>query len=492
MIMENRSILHGIEPCAVFEIFCELSSVPRVPGKQRLISDFVAAYAKKLGLPTTQDHALNVVVTKAASPGYENASVVTLQAHMDMVCEKRPEVVHDFEKDPLCLVREGNVIQADGTTLGADNGIGMAFMLALLADQKARHPALEAVFTTDEETDMGGALHLDYTRLQGSLVLNLDGPAVGSCGCGELELALCLEKKTAPLVTQSHFYTLEVYGLQGGHTGMDAMKERGNAIILLNRILTELAARVDFQIIRFQGGAAMSSAFARSAQCVLALLPQTQPDATAAVNACSKNLQKELEQKEPGLQVSFTECPRCADDAWDSETTDKLTSLLSLLPDGVFSLNQQFLGAMESSANTGVVETRSHDILVRTLIRSSVAGKKYFLLEKISLLCRLLGIDCRVTRDLPHWESRVDTRLLPLLKEAYPEHSLLFFQATVECGIFSANMPRASILSLAPPFYNAHSPAEYILIDETQEYWFRFLHFLSLLNKETLGGYGHG
>lgn len=479
--MSNYNAIEGLEPKAVLKYFADLSQVPRMPGRQKQVSDFLADYVRELGLPCIQDAHLNVIARKPASPGYEAAPPVMIQAHMDMVCEKDPGVIHDFARDPLTLRREGDKITADGTTLGADNGIGVAFIMALLADPALQHPALEAVFTTDEETDMGGAFSLDYSQFKSRLILNLDAGAVIVSGSGELEVEMRFGKGVTPVKSASSQYTVRIGGLIGGHTGANAMAERGNAIVLLNRLLLALGKEIDYQIINMQGGAGMSSAFARNAECTIAFAAADLAAVKAVVDRHLTIYREELKKRDPGVTVEMLPAAAEYPEALDAKTADILQKLLCILPDGVFSLNRDFPGAMESCSNVGVVETYEKEMFVTILIRSVIAGKKYYLYDKVTMLCDALGVAHRIGRDLPHWDYNVDDKLAKLLREVYPDLEPTVSQGTLECGIFCANLPGASVIALGSPYYNPHSPREYFLVSETEIFWKRLLEFLAKL-----------
>lgn len=476
-------VVAGLEPKAVLERFCDISSVPRPSGNQQGISDFLVNYMNGLGLQCRQDAHRNVIACKPASPGYEKAPSVMLQAHMDIISEKNPGVAHDFNKDPIKLIRDGDTIRADGTTLGADDGLGLAFILAVLADKELRHPAIEAVFTADEETDMGGAFGLDYTLLASKLVINLDSNAVHVSGSGELEVEMFLPKITEALEPDTRCFELGISGLRGGHSGKNAMNERGNAVVLLNRVLLELQKEMPVRLISFQGGAGMSSAFAREAGAVIAVDAAMVEEARNVVARQRESYALEFAKRDPGIQLRMVAASGSFQSALSRETAQRLMRLLTILPDGVFSINRDFPKAMESATNTGVVATRDSDIFVTTLIRSSSNAKKYYLYDKIRTICDVLGIRHAVGRDLPHWENSVTDELAEKLKTVYPDRPFETGQGTNECGIFSRNMPGATILGLGAPFYDAHSPNEHFFVSEMRLSWERLLDFLALLKQ---------
>ena len=476
--MSKYEAISGLEPRRALEWFCDISEVPRVPHKQERITGFLVSRIKELGLDCYHDATGNVVAWKPASPGYENAPSVAIQAHMDVVCEKVPGSTHNFETDPVTLLRDGDKIFADGTTLGADNGLGMAFILAFLEDKNARHPALEAIFTANEETDMTGAYNLDYSRIKSRIILSLDAEAVRVSGNGELEVEMTFGKTLDPVPQGSVARELRIAGLWGGHSGKNAMAERGNAVILCNRVLLALDKKIPYRMCAIQAGAGMSSAIARNATCVITF-PSTEAAAAAAVAEEQFALfREELAGKEPDMQLAFSPC-EMPSSVFSGGTARRLTRLLTMLPEGVFSRSER--NTMESNVNTGVVETRDSDLFVTTLIRSNRASKKYYLLDKIYAVCDTLDVVHTIGRDLPHWEYAVDDRLAGLLKEIYPDRPFETGQGTNECGIFGQNIPGASIIGLGPIAHDPHSPNEHIFGAEAKLAWDRFTEFMARL-----------
>lgn len=471
------------EPAEVFRYFSMISDIPRQSGDQRRISDFLLAFGRDLGLESRQDGALNVIITKGGSTGYEKDPPIILQAHMDMVCEQNHGGRHNFSKDPLELLRDGDKIRAKGTSLGADNGLGVAFIMALLADAEAVHPPIEAVLTTDEETDMAGARALDLAALQGNVLVNLDAPAVTVCGSGELEVAMRFVPELIPVRRGWKFCSIAVNGLAGGHSGQDATKERGNAIVLLHRILLGMEKQMEFQLVSFWGGAGMSSAFAREAHCTVAVQAENMDFLVDLAEESEKIFRRELQKKDPYVRVRCTPNVPGAMRALNDSAYRKFTKLLTLLPDGVASRNPEYENAMESCANVGVVETHKDEVLLTVLIRSTTPAKKYHLYDKVVSLCDMLGVFHSVTRDIPHWERRLDDDLAERLQALYPGKNFGISQGTLECGIFGEKKPELSMVALGAPYYSPHSSNEWFSISETREYWHRFLDFLRSRGK---------
>ncbi|MGM0396442.1 MAG: beta-Ala-His dipeptidase [Bacillota bacterium] len=485
--MINYDVIEGLEEKTFWKHFADISTIPRgsgVPSNQKGISNYVFSFIRKLGLEVYQDKHLNVVARKPAAEGCEDAPPVMLQAHLDMVCEKELYTNHDFKRDPIRLIREGDTIMADGTTLGADDGIGVAFIMSILEDKDLKHPEIEAVFTTDEETDMGGAFNLDYSKIRSKLILNLDAEAIGVCGSGELELEMSHPIKREPVRERSSVCRIKIGGLKGGHSGINSMDERGNAIIILARLLLGLQNKVDYRIADIAGGAGMSSAIARNSTCGIAYPSNAEENVKRILQEEFATISKELERRDPGVKMDLAFEVEVYESVIDKESQDKLLDLLTILPDGLFSLNREFPGTMESATNIGVIETEEDRVFVTMLIRSFLPGKKYFLLRKAVRLCDLLGIDHSIGRDLPHWEYNVSEKLMKILNDVYPDTEFHASQATLEAGIFNMNIPGSTVISLGSPYYEAHSPNEYLSIAETEDYWEMLISFLERLKAE--------
>lgn len=479
--MDRSQFSAGAEE--VLGYFYDISQIPRQSGNNDRMSDYLRKFGKDLGLPTSVDSAGNVMITKPASPGCEGAIPVTLEAHYDMVCEKAPDSRHDFQL-PLELRRDGDRIFAEGTTLGADNGLGMAAIMAVLAGNMP-HPPLEAIFTASEETDMAGARGLDISRLAGKLLLTLDSRALLCCGAGELEMEITLPVKTVEPPLDSRYCRLEVSGLRGGHTGSNAMDEPGNAIILLSRVLLEFKkAGVSFLLGGMRGGSGSPSAFAREARCILCLRPTQVQTAEKIASSLQTVFAQELRGRSDGIKVSLTTADP-AETCFSSETAERLLRLLSLLPDGICTINHDFPGAMESSANCGFISTGAEEISLLVLIRSTCGSRKYVLMDKINILCSLTGAAWRICHDLPQWDQNVPQDILNIAREIYYEQEPQVSQGTLECGVFQAGRPDLYLLGVGLPYYYQHSPAEYALVSETALYWDKLKTFLAALSKKV-------
>jgi len=431
------------------------------------ISAYILSWAEGLGLEAERDEVNNVLVRKPASKGMEDHETVALQAHMDMVCEKDEGVLHDFTKDPIDIyMTDGEMIRAKGTTLGGDDGIGMALIMAVFEDETAIHPPLEAIFTVDEETDMKGAKNFDCKKLKAHKLINLDIGAIAVAGNGEAEFRMHVRKETVPVKENSKFLKLKVTGLLGGHSGAQAIEERGNAISLLNRLLLRLTRSVDYQLISITGGNENSSSFARYAEAVIAVSPELENAVKENCAAMLHNYKIELEHRDPDVMISMENVENAGTEACSEETKDTLCTLLLLLPDGLFALNKQWPGLMETASNVGVVKTLEEEIYVNMLARSFMEHRRHLMLDKAKKLCAVLGVQAEVDHDISHWEYHVSDEFLEKVKGIYSEFQVRVGQGTCELGVFSAARADMEVVALSCPHHNAHSPQEYLLRSE--------------------------
>lgn len=468
--MVFEELCKGKEPQDVLKKFYDISQIPRVPGDMKQISDYMVAWAKGLGLEVIQDETYNVLVRKPASKGRENRPTIILQSHLDMVCEKDPGVDHDFYKEGLNLrVVNGDKLMATGTTLGADDGIGVAQTMAILEDDTLVHPAIEALFTIDEETDMKGAWNFDCTQLKGKTLINLDSCARMIAGSGELEYKMRFPKGTENIKEGSKVVRITIGGLIGGHTGQNSMLERGNAIMLVNRILLELEKEIPYQLIHMQGGRGLSSAYARSASAVIAFNPKHVDKVDKICERQMEIYRYELEHRDSGITFDMEDVSAEGQLAMDQATVETLLSLILLLPDGVFTRNRVYEGCMESTSNVGVVETEEKEMYLTILIRSFMENRKYYLLDKVERICKILEVKTELGYNIPHWEFCVSDKMMDLAAQIYPDEPITVAQGTLETGIFYEHMPGVEIIALACPYYNAHSPEEYLLISELEK-----------------------
>lgn len=480
------TIFIGKQPQNVLQKFWDISQVYcRGADHCEGVSKFMVEFGENLGLETIMDSVGNVIIKKPATAGYEQAPVIMLASHMDMIFEKNPGVEHDFYTEPLklLLADDNDTIYADGTTLGADNGIGVAFVMAVLESDCLAHPAIEAVFTVNEETDMKGAWQLDYSKLKSKIILSLDAARLSLGGSGELEVEMELAKTMTPSRPDDTFFTLSISGLLGGHSGNNAYSERGNAVTLLCRILIDLREKYQIRIVSYKGGDGMSSALAREAGCTFGINKQHLDAVQNTVKEWAGVYVSEMAVPDPGIKVLLTQAAESYSQTCDDKTTDQLLTLLNILPDGIVSLHKYFQRKVESCVNVGVVETKNDHFWVTCLIRSAVATKKYFLLGKIQRICKLLNVPYKIGRDLPQWDYVKDSRLSAVIKDIYSDLEPNIGQGTFELGIFLKHMPGAEAAGIGTIVDTPHSPNEKLSISAVQDNWSRFIRVLEALKE---------
>jgi len=467
----------ALQPREVWKYFAQLNAVPRPSKKEGRVIAFMEDFGKSLGLETLQDAVGNVLIRKPASPGMEDRKRVVLQAHLDMVHQKNRDTQFDFDAEGIQMYRDGDWVKARGTTLGADNGLGVAAIMGILASEELAHPALEALFTIDEETGMTGAKGLDPNWLEGNILLNLDTEEddeldVGCAG----GVDLTAEGIYVPVaLTDTHpALHLVVKGLQGGHSGMDIHKGLGNANVLLTRLLLACREATPYSLLEFQGGN-LRNAIPREANATLL----TAPDASGAVKEAFEREKKailaEYRQKEPGLDLSIEEQTRL-ETGMKPEDTTKLLYCLYSLHNGVFTMSSEFPGLVETSNNIAKVEVGQGRIHVGCLTRSSRESAKADLVRKLKATCFLAGLEVTTSGDYPGWLPDKDSQVLSLVQSRYKalfgdSPKVIAGHGGLECGILKDHYPHIDMISFGPTILGAHSPDERASIPSVQKFW---------------------
>ena len=468
--------LKGLEPIRVFEIFSEICEIPHGSKNEKAVSDYIYKFCTDRGFDTYQDEANNLIIKKPATPGYEKAPITILQAHMDMVCEKNADKIHDFKKDPIPVVRDGDRIHADGTTLGADDGTGVAFALCVLESKDIPHPALEVVLTTDEEAGMSGIKALDFSRIQGRVVVNLDcsdeGIVVGCAGCTSIRMELNLDKEVLP--EGYELGELKIRGLSGGHSGLDITKERGNANVLLARILSSLGSETEILLGAVSGGL-QTNAICREAQAVIAFPSDRKQKVLELVEKWDQIFKNEFKASDPDVRVSL-ENGSVQEKVFTKESTQRYLDLVLNIDGGVIAMNAEVPGVPETSGNIGVISTEENRIIVRVLYRSCYDSKKSYVLDKCSRLARILGADFSVESSSPEWEYKAESRLSALIQRVYERRYGKKMVVEVshggnECGAFFRQFPDADIVCTGTQIQGAHTPDESVLVSIVQKEW---------------------
>ncbi|MCL2404949.1 MAG: aminoacyl-histidine dipeptidase [Defluviitaleaceae bacterium] len=469
--------LLSYEPKRVFYYFDAISQIPRGSGNEKSVSDYIAAFAKQLGLKCVQDAYYNLVIYKPGTPGYEGQMPLILQGHLDMVCEKNTGTVHDFESDPLKLYVDGDYLRADGTTLGADNGIAVAMCMALLEAGDIAHPPLEVVLTSDEEAGMGGALNLDFGLFKGRRMINLDSSTEGSfiVGCAAGTIA---EYKIPAIWEASgeftQFYTVNVKGLTGGHSGGDIHLERGNAIRILGNVLSALESTADIRIASVRGGMKVN-AIPREAEALVAINPDDISKIHAAFDACVADMSMFFRVADPGLDITLS-AAGTGDKVLAAACGEKLIASLILLPSGVLIMSRDIAGLVASSSNIGVIETLTDTIKITCMPRGASNAHNHQTEVKIDALARLTGAEFVFTQRSPAWPLNPESGLLAMFAASYKhkygkEAKVTAIHAGLECGIFVDNLPGLDIISMGPDIHDLHTPDERLSISSTARVW---------------------
>lgn len=462
----------------VFRYFEEISAIPRCSGSEKQISSYMVEFAQNHGLEVIQDGALNIIIKKPASPGYESAPTVILQGHLDMVCEKNKGTAHDFDKDPIKLRIVEDMIYAEGTTLGADNGIALAYALALLASKDILHPSLEVLFTSDEENTMGGALALDAGMLTGKLLVNMDSEEEGkfwvsSAGGLKAELVIPVKWEKTPQNLES--YRISIGGLKGGHSGAEIDKGRGNANRLMGRLMNNIMKEFELYIAEINGGL-KSNAIPREAEVLLLAQASDRIKLESEIKELESIFKNELRAVEKDAYISFENTSDKVERVFSKETAENVISAMVLVPNGIQSMSMEIKGLVESSTNLGVVKTTDSEIWMTNEIRSSIKSLKSYILNQVeALACAVCG-NVRIECDYPEWEYNPESKLRPLFVSAYKkkysaEPEIVAIHAGLECGVFMNKISGLDAISLGPNLYDVHTPDEHLSISSTERVW---------------------
>ncbi|MCC3863820.1 aminoacyl-histidine dipeptidase [Terrisporobacter petrolearius] len=480
------NVLKDLNPTLVFKYFEEISQVPRGSGDEKRISEFLVNFAKELNLEVVQDEHLNVIIRKPATAGYENCPGVILQGHMDMVCEKNKDVDHDFEKDPIDLRIIDDMIYANGTTLGADNGIAVAMSMAVLASNDLAHPALEVLVTSNEEAGMTGANGLDGNLLKGKYIINLDSEEEGfllvSCAGGNRSyVTLPLTYKN--IEDNKQAFMIEVKGLLGGHSGMDIVKQRANSNATMGRILNLLD--VDFDLVEVNGGS-KNNAIPRECEAVVAVNKDQAETLKTNVAKIEELLKNEFKTTDPGLEVVVKEV--AADKAITDECKAKAMLLLNFIPNGIQTVSKDIEGLVESSSNLGVVKTENDVMSFESAVRSSVATLRENLNNKTKMLCDTVNANFENTDGYPAWEYAKNSKLEELCVDVYEKLTgkkpvITAIHAGLECGLLLDKMPGCEAISMGPDMFEVHTPNEHLSIPSVKNVYEFLITVLKSMNQ---------
>ncbi len=477
-------MLQHLEPALVFHYFEELCKIPHGSGNTKQISDYIVSVAKEQNIRYIQDEWNNVILFKPATKGYENAPTVILQGHMDMVCEKETDCLIDFEKDGLDLVVDGDWISANGTTLGGDDGIAVAYGLALLSAKGVEHPELEMIFTVDEETGMDGAINIDLSMLKGRRLINIDSEEEGilTCGCAGGMGCECVFPVSTTTEVNKVPVTITVDGLVGGHSGVEIDKHRGNANMLLGRVLHIVLSSVECSLVKMEGGN-KDNAIPRLATATLAV---GACDIDTITEVCKKTeaiLRHEFAASDPDILVKVT----CGDEqvlqAVSYETSKALAGFLIAVPNGVQEMSADIDGLVETSLNLGIMSLNDDTFTAIFSLRSSVETRKEALAEKLCVITSAFGGQLTCTGSYPGWEYNRNSALRELMGKTYtemfgtePKQDVI--HAGLECGLLGKKIPGLDCVSIGPQMHDIHTPLERLSISSTKRTWEYILEIL--------------
>lgn len=469
--------LAQLAPQPLWNHFQALCDRPRPSKHEELVIDYLRDFAARHGLAFLQDEVGNVVLKKPASAGMEKARAIAMQCHIDMVPQKRNDIDHDFFKDPIRPVVDGNIVRATGTTLGADNGIGVAAMLAVMESQDLSHGPLEALFTIDEEAGMSGAKGLDSQILDANILFNLDSEDEGELyvGCaGGVDVTLDCPMTTLPTYGELRAFKLHVSGLRGGHSGIDIHLGRGNANLMLAELLLRLRAQFDISVVDIQGGT-LRNAIPRDARASI-LVPARHAEAVAqCISAFGEEQETRFADTESALNLSVEEVD-VAERYYDPSQIDSLLRALLATPNGVLERHPEHAEIIQTSSNLAIVKSLPGMIQVQCLVRSAENAAKYRAGRDIAAVYDELSPAVRVDGAYSGWRPNMDSPVLAQMAELYardvgikPEIKVI--HAGLECGILGGIYPHLDMISFGPTIRCAHSPDEYVEIDSVARFW---------------------
>ena len=478
-----KKALSDLEPRKVFQYFEEISAIPRGSGNEKGISDHILAWARERGLAAVQDEYLNLIIKKPASGGYENADAVLLQAHLDMVCEKKSDSCHDFTQDPIPLRVEGDmIISAAGTTLGADNGIGVAYCMAVLDDDSLAHPPLEILLTTEEETTFNGAESVSPRHFSARRLINLDQAVddevlAGSCGGEGAILRLPLRYMVqAPRRPQETAFSLRISGLPGGHSGEDIHRGHGNAIQLLARALCTCRTIDGLRLADLSGGTGRT-AIPREAEAVITVDRDKETELRQSLEKLEAVFQTEYRAAAPGLRLELKRLDAAAGlPSLTEDALEKLLAFLYLMPDGIMQMNGAAPGVVESSINLGVARLTETGLELTAEMRNAYDSTTIHMEDRLSFLCRTFGAGCEFFTKYRPWSFNPHSPLREKAAEVYEGEfgkplKTVVVHAGIECGSLLAKLPDLDAISIGPNCWFFHSPEERMSISSVGRAW---------------------
>jgi len=469
--------VENLEPAALWNNFISLNAIPRASKKEQRVIRFMVDFGKGLGLETVEDHIGNVVIKKPATAGMENRQTIILQSHLDMVHQKNGDTVFNFDTQGIEMYVDGDWVKAKGTTLGADNGIGVATIMSILASSDIAHPAIEALLTIDEETGMTGAKELDPVNLSGTILLNLDTEEDDelTIGCaGGIDTNTIYSYKQKQLASNKIAYQISIKGLLGGHSGMDIHKGRANANKLMNRLLYEANKEIGVQLSSVDGGS-LRNAIPRESKAVVAIENTDKEKFGSFVKSFASIIEAEYHAIEPSLTIAATET-ELPDFVMDEVDFTKIVNAIYALPNGVFRMSPDIADLVEASSNLARFIIGNGEFVTQSLQRSSVESTKRDVALAVGASLEIIGCDVSRSGDYPGWKPNADSAILALMADLYrasfnSEPNINACHAGLECGILGAHLPGMDMISFGPTIHGAHSPDEKVQISSVQKFW---------------------
>lgn len=473
--MEKK--LENLKPEKLWNHFEEICNRPHPSKKEEKLSEYVISFAKSHNLEYAVDDFGNIVIRKPATPGKENLTPVVLQGHLDMVCEKNSDVVHDFDNDPIQCYIEGDWVKAKGTTLGSDNGIGVAAALAVAEAKDVEHGPIEFLFTLDEETGLFGAQALKPGFLKTDILLNLDSEEDGALyiGCAGGKSTFAKFKFSPEKVpAESLAYQIKVTGLKGGHSGLDIQAGRGNALKIINRLLWGLTKQFEIKLSKLNGGS-KHNAIPRESFAIVTVSKAKEQEFLAYVENYNNTVKAELATNEPNLKVEAV-AAQIPENVMDTVTQMNLLNSLYALPHGVITMSPDIPGLVETSTNLAVIVTEDSTVSITTSQRSSVESEKEDIANMVASTFHLGGAEVNQGDGYPGWKPNVHSPILGTIKTVYKnmygsEPEVKAIHAGLECGIINERYPHMDMISFGPTIHGAHSPDEKVQISTVEKFW---------------------
>lgn len=482
--------VRNLEPKIVWNHFADLNAVPRPSKKEERVINFMVNFGKKLNLHTVVDTIGNVIIKKPATKGLENRKTVVLQSHLDMVHQKNAETTFNFEEEGIKMLVDGDWVKADGTTLGADNGIGVAAIMAVLSSNNIQHPNIEALFTIDEETGMTGAMSLDPTILKGHILLNLDteeDDEIGMGCAGGIDITATQNYSEENTPNDTIAFKISVTGLHGGHSGMDIHKGLGNANKIMNRILYDGFSKYGLRISEINGGS-LRNAIPRESFAIITIDSISKATFISETKTLINAVKQEFSSIEPNLIIAIEE-GKMPNKVMSLGVQEQLLKAVYGALNGVYRMSPDIEGLVETSNNIARIIVKNGSITIGCLTRSSSESNKNDLANSLQSIFELAGFEVTLTGNYPGWQPNINSEILNIVANLYEDlhhekANVAACHAGLECGILGQNYPEIDMVSFGPNIKGAHSPDERVQISSTQKFWNFLLEILKNIPKK--------